>query len=195
MSLFFSRHLRLFSAFAAAIWLVVFLFSAYRLATGSFALDFDGASYYSASAVLGVGILCTTVVLVGVQARVSQLTGDPVRGAGLLGLVAAVLAAAFVWFIPGWLGLFLFAVAGTVLRSRNTGLTSPLLRVIVLSGVGLCALSVIVSAFLTMSGAAVGAAMWVSLVVLGGVLIAWHAALAIRADSTADSAPRPPAAS
>lgn len=179
MSLFFSRHLRACSAVAAAVWLVILAVSVYGLATST--LAFDDARYYSASAALGVAILSTTCALLGVQARASALTDEPVRGAGLLGFAAAAFAVAFVWFIPGWIGLFLWAVAGTVVRSRVTDLTSPRMRLVVLIGLGVCALSIPITGFLAVTGDAIGAALWATLAVLSAVLIAWHVEVATRA--------------
>lgn len=195
MSLFFSRHLRIFSALAAAIWIVILIVSLYALMTST--LAFDDAAYYSASALIGGGILCTTAALVGVQARASELADEPVRGAGLLGVGAAVLAALFMaWSLPAWVALFLWAIAATVVRSRDTDLTSPRLRVVVLIGLGVCALSIPVTGFLAVTGDAIGAALWATLAVLSAVLIAWHVLLAARAVHGAppSAASRPSAA-
>ncbi len=192
MSLYVSRHLRAFSVLAAALWLVILGVSLFRLSTAAFALEFDDVSYYSAAAVLGVAILATTAVLMGVQARSSRPDEDPVRGAGLLGVVAAGLAVAFPWFVPGWIALFLWAIASTLHRSRHTALTTPRMRVLVLAGLAVCALSIFVAALVTMSGAAVGAVLWACLVVLAGVLSAWQIALAVRSGATAARRPEAP---
>jgi hypothetical protein len=189
MSLFFSRHLRLFSALAAAVWVVVLIVSIYALVTST--LAFDDAAYYSMSALIGGAILCTTAALVGVQARASALTDEPVRGAGLLGVGAAALATVFVFAIPAWVALFLWAIGGTVVRSRDTDLTSPRMRLAVLVGVGVCALAIPVTGFLALTGDVLGAALWGTLAVLSAVLIGWHIELAARAVRTAPpSAPR-----
>jgi hypothetical protein len=184
MSRFFSRHLRPFTVLAAALWLAILAVTVFRLSSGAFALDLDNAAYYSASAVLAAAILATTAVLLGVQTRASPPDEAPVRGAGLLGVLAAGLALAFVWFVPGWLGLFLWAVAATVIRSRRTALTTPLIRAVVLSGLGLSALAIALAAFLTMSGSTVGALLSVSLAVLSCVLVVWHTELVMTAGST-----------
>ncbi|QIG40706.1 hypothetical protein G5T42_15530 [Microbacterium sp. 4R-513] len=191
MSLFFSRHLRLLSASAAAVWLIILGVSVFSFATST--LAFDDVAYYSASAVLGAAILCTTAVLLGVQARASIAADERVRGAGLLGIAAALLAVVFVFAIPGWATLFIWAVAATVIRSRDTSLTSPRMRVVVLAGLGVCALSIPVTAFLAVTGDVLGAALWGTLVVLSLVLLAWHVEVAMRAAAPSPSTSQPPA--
>ena len=189
MSAFFSRRLPWLSGLAVLPWLIILAVSCFSLATSS--LAFDDSSYFSASIMLGVAILLTTVVLMGLQMRASEQTGERVRGAGMLGGVAAVMAIAVVWFVPVWAGLFVWAVAATVVRSRTTDLTSPAMRIVVLSGLGAFAIAIPIAGFVNLTADMLGTILWLALLVLSAALIAWHVDLAVRAARLPGPAPTP----
>jgi hypothetical protein len=156
-------------------------------------LAFDDIAYYSASITLGIAILCTTLVMIGVQALASARAGSPLRGAALLGFTSAALATAFVFFVPAWAALLIWGLVATILRARTTELTSPGMRTVVLTGLGVFALAIPVAGFLNLTADLLGTTLWIALLVLSAVLVAWHVELWMRAahlpDITPDAAP------
>lgn len=181
MSSFLSRRLKWFTAAAVVPWVVILGISAFAFATSTW--SFEDAAYYTVSAIVAVAILMTTFVLIGVQERAGRALGERIRGAGLLGILAAALALAFLWFVPGWAGLFVWAVASTLVGTRPAGLVSSRVSAIVYLGLGLFGVGIAVTAVFAVTGDALGAALWGALAVLAAVLVVWHSALAIGGDS------------
>lgn len=195
MSQFLYRHLRVLSALAVVPWLVILSASVISLVTS--ALTFDDLAYYSASITLGIAILATTLVAIGVQELASAKAGAPVRGAALLGFTSAALAAVFVFSIPWWGALLIWSLVLAVLRSHTTGLTSPAMRAVVLVGIGVFALAIPVAGFLNLTADLLGTTLWTAALVLSAAVISWHVELWMRAAHLPDIAPdaAPPASS
>lgn len=177
MSRFLAQRLRWFAAAAVVPWTVVLAISAFAFVTSIW--SFEAGAYYTVSAIVAIAILSTTLVLLGVQERAGEAIGEPLRGAGLLGFLAAALALGFLWFVPGWAGLFLWATAATLAGSRPAELTSRAITSAVTIGLVLFGLGIAVASVFAVTGDALGVALWGSLAILALALIVWQWALAM----------------
>ncbi|WES65462.1 hypothetical protein P0L94_05190 [Microbacter sp. GSS18] len=207
-----ARMLPWFSIASSLAWLLITGICGYALATGSPTIDEIGAA--TVSGALAVAILLTTAVLVGAvglgapvdeegspgytmvgffaaELPVREGTHAVPRGPALLGVAAALAALLFVWFVPVWAGLFVWAIVASVMRIRRSDLMSPAMRVVVFVALGLFAAGMIVAGLLATTIQAVGMILWTSLGAMALALTAWHVELGVRA--TRRRAPHPPA--
>lgn len=188
VSLFISRRLGVFAAFAAALWAAAATAAFFGLT--SLSGSWDPAHYVVTAALIALSCLVTTIVLVGVNIRARGRVDAAAAWITVLGLVATVAAALLAWVVALWMPVLAAAVTWTCLRARRAHAGSPAFTVaLAVLAPLLGASAVVVSVYGVLTGNGMELAIWGSVAALGALLVAAFADIAARVLHTLRTAP------